>query len=255
MAMSQILSARPSVASDLSTANEELLRLCEAKDRFVAVAGHELRNVLSPIVTSLVYLVGHTDDDNRAELLRIAAQHAQQLSRLIDDLFDASRLASGNVQLCKEVVDVRVIAERSIQAFAPAIRLREQQLRVTRCASPLWLNADPLRIEQVFLNLLNNAVKFTPEGGSIWFQQQRENNFAVFQIKDSGCGIRSEQLPFIFDFYSRAETGNGHASSGLGIGLAVVKSLVELHEGNIEAHSDGSGCGADFTVRLPLHWQ
>jgi signal transduction histidine kinase len=194
-------------------------------------------------------------DETQAELLKMASQHSRQLSRLIDDLFDASRLASGKVRLCQEPTDVRSIVEQSIQAVTPAIKQSGQQLLVTRCDTPLWINADPLRFEQIFLNLLNNAVKYTPEGGCIWVKQQRENNTAVFQVRDSGCGIQSDALRCIFDFFSRTEDGNGRAPSGLGIGLAVVKSLVEMHGGTIQAHSDGPGCGADFTVRFPLHWE
>ena len=148
-------------ATNKAVTRDELLRLVECKDRFIAVAGHELRNLLSPIVTSLDCLVAYSENETQADLLRIAAQHARQLARLIDDLFDASRLASGNLQLCQETIDVRSIAERSIVAVSPAIRLRGQQLLVSRCDDPMWLNADPLRCEQIFVNLLNNAVKYT----------------------------------------------------------------------------------------------
>jgi signal transduction histidine kinase len=213
-----------------------------------------LRNVLSPIVTSLDCLIEYSENEAQAELLRIASQHARQLSRLIDDLFDASRLASGKLQLRRETVDVQTIAERSIQSVTPATIERRQQLLVTRCDSVLWLHADPLRLEQVFLNLLNNATKYTPTGGCIWVQLRRENDSAVFQVRDSGCGMKPELIPYMFDFFSQADDDNGRvASGGLGIGLAMVRSLVEMHGGTVEAHSDGAGCGADFTVRLPLH--
>ena len=239
-------------AADQSAERDELIRLCERKDRFIAVAGHELRNVLSPIVTSLDCLVQYSENDIQAELLRIATQHARQLSRLIDDLFDAARLASGKFQIRRETIDMRAIAERSIQAVTPATIERRQDLLVTRCDSPLWLDADPLRLEQVFLNLLNNATKYTPNGGCIWIQFSRENDSAVFQVRDSGCGIKPELIPYVFDFFSRANDGNGEVSTvGLGVGLAMAKSLVEMHGGTVEAHSDGPGCGANFTVRLP----
>jgi signal transduction histidine kinase len=232
---------------------DELLRLVACKDRFIAVAGHELRNLLAPVVTSLDMLTQWPDDGQHKELLSVAAQHAKQLSRLIDDLFDGSRLASGKFQLRRESLDVRSIVERSIQAIQPAVELRRQRLLVTRCDSPLWLNADPLRIEQVLVNLLSNAVKFTPKGGCIWFQTRQENGSAVFEVRDSGCGIQPDQLPHIFDFFSQAPDGNGQAPiSGLGIGLALVKSLVELHDGTVAARSEGPNCGADFIVRLPL---
>ncbi len=201
-------------------------------------------------------LIQAPDDGQHKELLSIASQHSKQLSRLIDDLFDGSRLASGKARLVREVMDVRSVADRSIQAVQPAIELRRQHLLITRCDYPLWLNADALRIEQVLVNLLNNAVKFTPEGGCIWFQVRREDDTAAFQVRDSGCGIPSDKLPHIFDFFSQADDGSEHESTGgLGIGLALVKSLVEMHDGTVEAFSNGPGCGADFTVRLPLHWK
>ena len=165
---------------------------------------------------------------------------------------DACRLASGKVQIRPEYVDVQNIVERSIQAVSPAIKAREQECLVTSCDSPLWMNADPLRLEQVFVNLLNNAVKYTPRGGCMWLQLKRENGSAVFQVRDSGCGIPRDHLPHIFDLFSQSDNGNSFVSDGLGIGLAMVKSLVELHEGTVTVHSDGPGCGTDFTVRLPL---
>lgn len=239
-------------ATGRSAAYQELLR----KDKFIAVVGHELRNVLAPIVTSLDCLAQYSENETQAELLGIAVKHARQLGRLIDDLFDASRLAAGKLQIRCETIDMRTVAERSIQAVTPSTIERRQDLLVARCDSPLWLNADPLRLEQVFLNLLNNATKYTPQGGCIWVQISRESDAAVFQVRDSGCGIKPEVTPYMFDFFSQGDDGNGHVpNSGLGIGLAMVKSLVELHAGTVRAHSDGPGCGADFTVRIPLHWK
>jgi signal transduction histidine kinase len=209
--------------------------------------------MLAPIVTALDAYT--RTKDSESELVQIAAEHARQLSRLIDDLFDVSRLASGKVQLRRESIDLRNIADRSIQAVKLTIEKRGQELLVTRYDSPLWLNADPLRLEQVFLNLLSNAIKHTPKGGCIWLRLWRENGSAVFQVRDSGCGIQREQLPRVFDLFSQSDNGNNDVASGLGVGLALVKSVVEMHDGTVEAHSDGPGCGADFTVRLPLHWR
>lgn len=231
---------------------EDAWQLCERKDRFIAIAGHELRNVLSPIVVSLDALVQFSEDERQAELLRIASDHAKQLSRLIDDLFDASRLASGKLELRKERVDLRSVFERSVGAVRPAAEQRGQEFLVTKCDDPLWTDADPLRLEQVFLNLLNNAIKYTPNDGCIWLQATRKNGTAIFQIRDSGRGIRAEMIPRIFDFFSQGDNQRGLASTGLGIGLAMVKSLVEMHGGTVLARSDGPGCGADFSVRLPL---
>ena len=223
---------------------------CQRKDRYMAIVSHELRNMLVPVVTALDVCLLTNERD--IEFLKMAAQNARQLARLIDDLMDACRLASGKVQIRPELVDVQKIVERSIQAVSPAIKALEQECLVTSCDSPLWLNADPLRLEQVFVNLLNNAVKFTPKGGCMWLQLRRENDSAVFQVRDSGCGISREHLPYIFDLFSQADNRNAFVSGGLGIGLTMVRSLIELHDGTVTVHSDGPGCGSDFTVRLPL---
>jgi signal transduction histidine kinase len=217
----------------------------------MAIVSHELRNMLAPVVMALDVYSRTAADKHDPELLQIATQHSHQLSRLIDDLFDACRLATGKVQLSREVVDFRDVVRRTVQAVGPAMKMRRQDLLVTHCDDSLPLYADPLRLEQVCLNLLNNAAKFTPEGGCIWLVLRRENKSAVLEVKDSGCGMQPEQIPHLFDFFSRAPNGDGEASSGLGIGLALVKSLVELHGGTIEAKSDGPGCGADFTVTFP----
>jgi signal transduction histidine kinase len=224
---------------------------CDRKDRFLAIASHELRNMLAPVVMALDVYSRTATDEHDPELLQIATVHSHQLSRLIDDLFDACRLATGKVQLSREVVEFNNVVRRTVQAVSPAMKLRRQDLLVTRCDEPLPLYADPLRLEQVCLNLLSNATKFTPDGGCIWLRLSRENKSAVLQVRDSGCGIRPEQIPHLFDYFSRTGEGQGRASSGLGIGLALVKSLVDLHGGTIEAASDGPGCGADFTVTFP----
>jgi signal transduction histidine kinase len=224
---------------------------CERKDRFLAIVTHELRNMLAPVVMTLDVYSRTAADDSDRELLETARERSHKLSRLIDDLFDACRLATGKVQLSREDVDLRDVVKRSIQAVSPTIKGRSQDLLVTRCDETLPLYADPLRLEQVCLNLLNNATKFTPQGGCIWLRLRRENKSAILDVRDSGCGITPEQIPYLFDFFSRAVEGDGRASSGLGIGLALAKSLVELHGGTIEAQSDGRGCGADFTVSLP----
>jgi signal transduction histidine kinase len=225
---------------------------CERKDRFMAVMSHELRNMLAPIVMALEIHSQTTKDTGDSEFLRMATQRARQLSRLIDDLFDACRTATGKVQLRCETIDLRDVVDRSIAAVQAAVIDRKQELLVTRSAEPLWLSADSLRLEQVCVNLLKNANKYTPRGGCIWVQMKREPRTAVFQVRDSGCGFSAELVPRLFNFFSQEVDGDGHSPSGLGIGLALAKSLVEAHRGTIEAHSDGPGRGADFTVRLPL---
>jgi signal transduction histidine kinase len=224
---------------------------CERKERFLAIVSHELRNMLAPVVMALDVYSRTAEDKRDAELLKTATDRSHQLARLIDDLFDACRLATGKVQLRREVVDLRDVVKRSVQAVSPTIKNRYQDLLVTDCDESLPIYADALRLDQVCLNLLNNATKYTPEGGCIWLRLRRENKSAVLEVRDSGCGMKLEQIRHLFDFFSRDGERAGRASSGLGIGLALTKSLVDLHGGTIEAASDGPGRGADFTVTLP----
>jgi signal transduction histidine kinase len=224
---------------------------CERKERFMSIVSHELRNMLAPIVMALDVYKRSAENERDSELLQIAHDRSHQLSRLIDDLFDACRLAAGKVQLSREVIDFRDVVKRSVQAVSPAIKMRGQDLLMTNCDEPLSIYADPLRLDQVCLNLLSNATKYTPDGGCIWLRLSRDNKSAVLEVRDSGCGIQREHIRHLFDFFSRDGDGNGRATNGLGIGLALTKSIIELHGGTIEAASDGAGCGADFTVTIP----
>jgi two-component system, sensor histidine kinase len=228
-----------------------LCESCTRKETFLAVVAHEMRNMLAPIVMALDGYSQSAIDDRDPELLKIATERSRQLSRLIDDLLDAYRLASDKVQLNREKIDLRDIAKRTIQAISPVVDGRRQDLLVTLCDSPLPVYADPLRLEQVFMNLLDNATKNTPQRGCIWVRLYWENNSSVFEVRDSGCGIKFEFIPHLFDFFSRDGDLLAHGSGGLGIGLAVAKSFVELHGGTIEVQSDGPDCGADFKVTLP----
>jgi signal transduction histidine kinase len=216
----------------------------------MAILSHELRNMLAPIATALHVYSRTAEPERDPELLEIAMVHTHRASRLVDDIFDATRLVTGKLKLHREIIDLRDIAQLVVRSVSPELQRRHQELRVTICNESLPLYADPLRLEQVCMNLFHNASKHTPEHSCIWLQVRRENNSAVLQVRDSGCGMKPELISNIFDFYSQGET-DGHGPGGLGVGLALAKSFVELHGGTIKAHSDGPGCGADFTVTLP----
>jgi PAS domain S-box-containing protein len=220
------------------------------KDEFLAMLSHELRNPLSALQNAL--LTASLDESRRARSLEIARRQAEQLGRLIDDLLDATRLTQGRITLRKEPVDIRHILERAIESTRSVIDSRNLRLRVALTPEAIQIEADPSRLEQVFVNLLSNAAKYTEGGGRIEVVAECQKEEASVLIRDTGIGIDTEMLPIIWDLFTQADSGLGRTQGGLGIGLTVARRLVKLHGGSIEAHSEGRGRGAEFLVRLPL---
>jgi CheY-like chemotaxis protein/two-component sensor histidine kinase len=174
-----------------------------------------------------------------------------QLAHLVDDLLEVSRVITGRIQLHEEYLELGGIVERAIESTRPLIDQHKHTLAVSRPADPLWLRADPTRLEQVIVNLLNNAAKYTKEGGQIWLTAQQEGHEVVLRVRDTGVGIAPELLSHIFDLFTQAERTLDRSQGGLGIGLSLVQQLVALHRGTVEAHSKGVGHGSEFIVRLP----
>ena len=231
---------------------EEQLELNARKDKFLAVLSHELRNPLAPLLTAVNLLQQHRPKDPiQANAIQIIERQARQLAHLVDDLLDVSRFTSGKIVLRKEMIDLRAVVERAIEGARPLIDARQHDLSVSLPTDPLWLHADPARLEQAFLNLLNNAAKYTSDHGCIWLELTATGDRALLRVRDSGCGISPESLPIIFEFFAQVDSNPSCRQAGLGIGLALVKVFVELHGGTVTATSDGEGRGADFTVELP----
>jgi PAS domain S-box-containing protein len=220
-----------------------------AKDEFFAMLGHELRNPLGAITTALhvIELCGPLDERS-GQARAIIARQVQQLVRLVDDLLDVTRLATGKVSLSLRRIDLAAVARRAVAGAGPAARGRQLSCRA---ASPVWIDADETRIEQILGNLLGNAIKFTPAGGQITVAVEAEGVDAVLRVEDTGAGIPSDLLPRIFDLFVQGQTTLHRREAGLGIGLTLVRRLVDLHRGRIEAASPGPGGGSVFTVRLP----
>jgi CheY-like chemotaxis protein/two-component sensor histidine kinase len=175
------------------------------------------------------------------------------LSRLVDDLLDVSRITRGKITLRKEVVDLAAVLSRAVETSRPLIEANRHRLTLSLFAQPIRLVADPTRLEQVFSNLLNNAAKYMERGGAIWLSGQRLDGEVVVRVRDTGFGIPAEVLPRIFDLFAQADRTLDRSQGGLGIGLTLVRSLVEMQGGSVEAHSEGPGKGSEFVVRLPLH--
>jgi len=212
-----------------------------------------LRNPLHPIRTAAAYL---RETALAAPELRAACEvidrQVLQLTRLLDDLLDVSRITQDKLQLRWDTVELVGIVERALETARPLIEARRHEVTVTRPAAPVYVRGDETRLEQIFFNLLDNAAKYTPDGGRLFVVTELRDVGASVMIKDQGIGIAPEFLPHVFEMFSRAGEAVDRSSSGLGIGLALVRRLIDLHGGTIEAWSAGSGSGSEFTVRLPV---
>ncbi|AKT36904.1 hybrid sensor histidine kinase/response regulator [Chondromyces crocatus] len=226
------------------------------KDEFLAMLAHELRNPLNAISTAvhIQNRIGPQDQQN-VRLRATISRQTSHLARLVDDLLDVSRITRGKILLKKEPFDLNELIERAVTTCQLLIDSRRHQLSVSVPEEPLWLEGDTLRIEQILVNLLNNAAKYTDTGGRIWLsiarEQQENKAFAVIHVRDTGMGIASDQLESIFDLFVQEDVSLARSTGGLGIGLTMVRGLVQLHGGSIQAQSEGRGRGSEFIVRLP----
>ena len=223
------------------------------KDEFLAVLAHELRNPLAPLRNGIQLLRLADRSSDAAEQARaMMERQMKHLVRLVDDLMDVSRVSTGKLELQKETVELAAVIGSAIETSRPLIDAKAHRLRIDMPAESLSVCADPVRLSQVLANLLNNAAKYTGPGGEIVLQVQRHGGDVLIQVRDSGIGIDQEMLPRIFDKFTQVDTTSTRAHGGLGIGLTLARTLVELHGGTIEARSPGRGRGSEFVVRLPL---
>ncbi len=224
------------------------------KDEFLAVLAHELRNPLAAIHYSsqLIELDRECErNENLQSSCRVIRDHVEQLTGLIDELLDVGRIRSGKIELEREVVDLRAVVNEACTTCNPAIRQRSHELTVSQPSEPIWLDADPARLRQVLVNLLNNAAKYTDPGGQIQVLVDRGRELGIVRVRDNGVGITQEMLPRVFELFTQVDATRDRSQGGLGIGLSIVHRLVEMHGGAIEARSAGTGQGSDFIVRLP----
>ncbi len=235
------------------SASERLVRDDRRKDEFLATLAHELRGPLAPManVLDLLRRMDIADSDVRWARDLLGRQVAQ-ITRLVEDLLEISRITEGKLRLRLMPMALGVAIEHAVEATEPLMAAARQQLTLSLAAEPLWLNADVARVTQVIVNLLVNASKFTPPGGWIRIGTAREGAMASFTVRDSGVGIEQQHLGSIFEMFSQEEPALERATGGLGIGLALVRGLVELHGGTVSAFSAGKGKGSEFAVRLPL---
>jgi PAS domain S-box-containing protein len=232
----------------------ELEQQCERKDVFLSTISHELRNPLGPL-SNAVRIIRTSTDSPPPEVeygVRIIERQMALLERLVDDLLDLARIGADKVRLQHE----RVVLNRVLrQAFEATRALMEQRKHTVELVLPegeIVVDGDADRLLQVFVNLLNNAAKYTPPGGQVWMHLTTEGNEAVAHVRDTGVGIPTDMLPKVFDLFTQVESARAYSQGGLGIGLSLVKNFIALHGGTVTVRSDGEGKGSQFSVRLPL---
>jgi CheY-like chemotaxis protein len=239
------VTARKLVEDELRAANRQ-------KDQFLAMLAHELRNPLAPIMTAAQLLkLGRLDAKSVAGASEIIVRQAEHMTDLVNDLLDVSRVTRGLVTLEKEELDLNVIVAAAVEQVRPLIDTRRHALTLQLSGQPAHVTGDRTRLVQVVSNILNNAAKYTAPGGRIVLTVTAEADRATVAVRDNGVGIAPEVLPYIFDLFTQAERTPDRSQGGLGIGLALVKSLVALHGGSVHAHSDGLGQGSEFSICLP----
>ena len=222
------------------------------KDEFLATLAHELRNPLAPIRNSVQSLRLTTTKESLASLVDIMERQVGTMVRLVDDLLEVSRITRGKIELHKERVELSSVIQAAVETVQPLLASARHQLTLALGPQPFFLEADSVRLAQVFANLLNNAAKYTPDGGHIWVSAARDGDEVVVTVGDDGMGISAASLPQIFDLFAQGDISKNRRAGGLGIGLTLARALADLHGGSIVARSEGPGQGSEFMVRLPL---
>ncbi len=234
---------------------EALKEADRRKDEFLAVLAHELRNPLAPIRYGLEIMKMSADEPVSEDIRAMMHRQLSHLVRLIDDLLDVSRISRGKINLNKEAMELSEALQAALEASRPLIEANKHTLVLESAEEPFWIFADLTRIAQVVSNLLNNAAKYTPAGGRITLAVVREGDHVAISVADNGLGIPQEMLPRIFDLFTQVDGDIKRSQGGLGIGLALARQLVEMHQGTLTVVSEGEGRGSIFTLRLPLYQQ
>jgi CheY-like chemotaxis protein/two-component sensor histidine kinase len=221
-------------------------------DQFLATLAHELRNPLAPMRHCVDILERTVDDERSRGVLEVMDRQLRHMARLVDELMDVSRLTRGMIELHRETFDASTMLDVALEASRPLIDAGQHALTVRKPAPPVMVEGDCVRLAQAITNLLNNAARFTEPGGHIELSALEEGDDLVVRVADTGIGISAEALPAVFELFSQADQRALRAQNGLGIGLTLVRAIVELHGGTVTAQSEGTGCGSVFTLRLPV---
>ncbi len=252
LALAEELASRAAIAIDNARLYRDVQEADRRKNEFLAMLAHELRNPLAPIrnAVQILRLRGPMQPELQ-DVRDMIERQVQHLVRLVDDLLDVSRITRGKIQLQMEPVDVAAVVGRAVETSRPLLDARKHQLSVSLPTESLRVQADPVRLGQVLSNLLNNAAKYTEEGGRIWLSAEREGKEILLRVRDTGVGIPPHMLASVFDLFTQVDRSLDRSEGGLGIGLTLVRRLVELHAGSVQAFSAGPNQGSEFVVRLP----
>jgi len=242
--------------SDRKRAEDALKEADRSKNEFLATLAHELRNPLAPIRAAVKILELNTNITPESQsALAVIDRQTRQMTRLIDDLLDIARITSNKLELRKERIELREVLKAAVETSKPLMEQRAHELIVEADDQPIYLDGDLVRLAQVISNLLNNAAKYTESGGRIWLTAAQREGKAVVTVRDTGIGIAPEVLPRIFEMFTQVGRTMVGSQGGLGIGLTLVRRLVQMHGGSISVHSDGPGAGSEFVIYLPIYEQ
>jgi signal transduction histidine kinase len=241
-----------SEVAERARAEQALKNADRKKDEFLALLAHELRNPLAPLLNAVELMRLQPLDPQLSWARELIERQAGYLVRLVDDLLDVSRITRGKITLSRQPIELHGLIERAVEMVQPLAQDRRRRISIAIGDRTLRVNGDQVRLVQAFGNVLNNAVKYTDADGLIEISVHRRNGSAEVRVRDDGIGIPADQLTGIFELFTRSEGGADHAQSGLGIGLALVRRLIEMHGGRVTAHSDGVGSGSEFVIELPL---
>jgi signal transduction histidine kinase/DNA-binding response OmpR family regulator len=251
-ALAEDLAGRAAVALDNARLYREVQEADRQKNEFLAMLAHELRNPLAPVRNAVQVLLSEGTSPRQQQWSKeVIARQVQQMVRMVDDLLDVSRITRGKITLRTEAVDLAAVVADAVETSRPVIDQRRQELTVSLPSEPVRAEGDATRLAQVVANLLNNAAKYTEEGGRIWLSMERAAGEVIVRIRDTGMGIAPEMLSRIFEPFAQADRSLDRSQGGLGIGLTLARRLIELHGGRISAHSNGPGTGSEFVVYLP----
>jgi signal transduction histidine kinase/DNA-binding response OmpR family regulator len=253
LATAEDLASRAAIALDNARLHREVQQADRQKNEFLSMLAHELRNPLAPIRNAVEVMKLRGEVPEEFGWARdVIDRQIRQLTRLVDDLLDVSRITRGKIELRPEVLDLAAVAHQAVEASRPFVASKGHRLHVSLPPDPVRVHGDPARLAQVLTNLLVNAAKYTEEGGQIWLAARREGAEAVVSVRDTGVGIPPEMLAAVFDLFIQVDHAIDRSQGGLGVGLTLVKRLVELHGGTVTAHSEGASKGSEFVVRLPV---
>jgi len=251
--VSQDVTERRGLEDNLRELAANLSEADRRKNEFLAMLAHELRNPLAPISNAARALrLGRGEGESLRSASDMLERQVKQMSRLVDDLLDMSRITRGKIELRREPLELAPVVSHAVEAARALYRSMDHELTVTMPDEPMQVSADPTRLAQVIGNLLNNACKFTDKGGHVWLTVEKDGHEAVIRVRDNGIGIAQEHIPGLWAMFAQVDTSLDRSRGGLGIGLTLVKTLVEMHGGTVHAQSDGPARGSEFTVRLPV---